>query len=251
MLRRPLLQDRSFIKQIGAVGDGEGLADIVVGDDDADVAVFEFGDDVLNILDGNRVNAGKGLVQQDELRVDGQGAGDLAPAPLTSGELDAEALAHLAEVELIDELFQTVAALLFGHLRHFHHGHQIVFDGHLAEDGSFLREVSDPLLRTFVHRKVGDILVVQINPAVVGDDLAGDHIEAGRLAGTVRAEESDDLTLGNFHRNTLDDRPDAVFLDQIFAVEFHTYFVSSFISSTSLRTSSFLEIRSRACSPGI
>jgi hypothetical protein len=56
----------------------------VVGDDDADVLVFQRRDDILDVFHGNRVNAGKGLIQQDELRVDRKGAGDLAATPLTA-----------------------------------------------------------------------------------------------------------------------------------------------------------------------
>ena len=37
LFSRAALQDAAFVEQVGPVGDGQGLVDVVVGDDDADV----------------------------------------------------------------------------------------------------------------------------------------------------------------------------------------------------------------------
>ena len=88
----------------------------------------------------------------------------------------------------------------------------VVLDRHLAEDGSFLRQVADALLGALVHREAGQFVVVDEDAALVRDDLAGNHVEARGLAGAVRAQEAHDLTLAHFHRDALHDRADAVFL---------------------------------------
>ena len=226
-LRRALLEDHAFIQQIGPVGDGEGLTDVVVGDDDADIAVFQLRDDVLDVLHGDRVDPGEGFVQQDELRVHGEGAGDLAAAAFTAGELDTLALAHLGEVEFVDEPFQALLPLGLGHpaggLGHLHDGHDVVLHRHLAEHGGLLREVADPLLGTLVHRELRDLLVVQEDLAVIRNHLSRNHIETRRLAGAVRAEEADDLSLVDLHRDALHHGADAVFLDKVRAVQFHLF----------------------------
>ena len=80
--RRTLLEDRTLVEEIGAVGDGEGLADIVVGDDDADILVLELGDNVLDVLDRDRVNSRERLIQKDEFRIDGKGPGYFAASSL-------------------------------------------------------------------------------------------------------------------------------------------------------------------------
>ena len=93
--RSPFLKDGTFVQEICPVSDGERLTHIVVGDDHADVLVLELGDDELYVFHCDRVNSGERLVQKDELRIYGQGAGYLAAAPFTTGKLDAEALAYL------------------------------------------------------------------------------------------------------------------------------------------------------------
>lgn len=42
---------------VGAVADGERLSDVVVGDEDSDVLVFEVRDDFLYVVDGYGVDA--------------------------------------------------------------------------------------------------------------------------------------------------------------------------------------------------
>ena len=128
-----MLEDGSLVKQVGPVSDGQGLTDIVVSDDDTYILVFEFRDNELDVLHGNRVNSSERLVQKDELGVDGQGAGDLATAPFASGELDAKAFAHLGEVELADKTFEPFFPFFLFHVRHLHHRHDVILDGHLAE----------------------------------------------------------------------------------------------------------------------
>ena len=58
----------------------------------------------------------------------------------------------------------------------------------------------------------GQFVVVDEDAALVRDDLAGDHVETRGLAGAVRPQEADDLALAHFHRDALDDGPDAIFL---------------------------------------
>ena len=189
----------------------------MIGDDYADVAEFELGDNVLDILDGNRIHAGKWLVKEDELRIDGKRAGNLAAAAFSSGELDAERLAYLGEVELVYQGFEPVVAILARHPLHLHHREDVVLNAHLAKDGSILRKIAYALLGTLVHRKAGDFLVIEEHSSLIRHDLAGNHIETCCLSGTVRSQEADDLALVNFHRDALYDCSQAVFLNKVFA----------------------------------
>ena len=66
------------------VGDGEGLVDVMVGDEDPDVFLFQFEDNTLDVFHGDGVNASEGFVEEDELGIDGEGAGDLCPSAFTA-----------------------------------------------------------------------------------------------------------------------------------------------------------------------
>src|ERR1044071_3524983 len=79
-------EDFAFPENIGPIRDFQGLAHVVIGDEHADPAVPEVGDDLLDVDDGNGVDAGEGLVEEDEGRVGGQGATDLEAAPFSARE---------------------------------------------------------------------------------------------------------------------------------------------------------------------
>ena len=73
-------EDAAFIDDVGAIGDGEGFADVVVGDEHADAAVLQVGDEVADLAHRDRVDAGQRLVEQDEMRPDAEGPGNLDAA---------------------------------------------------------------------------------------------------------------------------------------------------------------------------
>ena len=47
----------------------------------------------------------------------------------------------------------------------FQNSQQILLDGQFAESGRFLGKEANAFLSAQIHRKVGDLLVVQIDPA--------------------------------------------------------------------------------------
>ncbi len=189
----------------------------MVGDDDSDIAIFQFGDNVLDVLDGDRVDSGEWLIEEDEFRVDGEGAGDFAAAALTSGKLDAEALADLVEVEFINQGLEALLPFFLGVIGHLHYGHQIVLHREFPEDGGLLSEVADAFLGPLVHRKSGDFFVIEENSAAVRNDKTSNHIKTGGFAGTVRPKEAHNLSLLHFHGNAFHNCSLAVFLDKVFS----------------------------------
>ena len=56
------------IDDISAVSDLQGFSDIVVSDEHPDLLGFQMINDLLNLQDRDRIDAGKGLIQQDKLR---------------------------------------------------------------------------------------------------------------------------------------------------------------------------------------
>ena len=75
----------------------------MVGDQHADVPFLQLGHDALDVLHGDRVHPGEGLVQQDEARVGGQRPGDLGAASFPTAQHIAAVGAHMPEPELGDQ----------------------------------------------------------------------------------------------------------------------------------------------------
>ena len=84
LLRSTLEQDLSFKKQVGSVGDTQCFLRVMVCDENADIFFLEMIDHRLDILDRNRVDSRKRLVEHDEFRVDSQTAGNLRAAALAA-----------------------------------------------------------------------------------------------------------------------------------------------------------------------
>ena len=108
-----MFEDLTFEEQIGPVGDGERLVDVVVGDQDADAALFEVLHDGLDVFDGNRIDAGEGFVEEEEAGAQGEGAGDLGASPLAAREHVALRGAHALQAKLFDERLHPLGALFF------------------------------------------------------------------------------------------------------------------------------------------
>src|SRR5438105_6152182 len=77
-----LEQDLTVVNDAGTVDDVERLADIMVGDEDADAAAAQFAHQLADIGDGNRVDASERLVEEHDRRLGSERPGDLAAAPL-------------------------------------------------------------------------------------------------------------------------------------------------------------------------
>ena len=77
-------QDRAVVQDIGAINDLEGLTHVVVGYQNADSAILELRDKVADFPHGNRIDAGKGFVEQQVFRIGRQTARDFDAPPLTA-----------------------------------------------------------------------------------------------------------------------------------------------------------------------
>ena len=122
----------------------------MVGDQHTNAACLEEADDALDLDHGDGVNARKGLVQQDKARLGGEGAGDLDAAALATGQGQGRRCTQVVHTQLLQQGRQ---ALLDGVARQrlavvgtlqLQHCTHVFFDGELAENGGFLRQVRQP-----------------------------------------------------------------------------------------------------------
>lgn len=221
LLGSALKQDFAIKKQISAVGDGKRFRSVVVGDEDADVLFLKAVNYPLNILYGDGVNTGKRLVKHDELGVDGKAPRNFGASAFASGELVAEILAHVLQRKFVKQTFKLFFLIFNGGFSHLEDGTDIVFHRKLAEHGRLLREITDAVLGTAVHRILGDVHVVDVYLPLVGDDKAGGHVECGGFAGAVRAQQAHNLSLCHINGHMIDHGALAVFLHEVLGTEHH------------------------------
>lgn len=79
--------DFAVAQNVGVSAYSQGFAYIVIGNQHADIALDQMPDNFLYLNDRNRVNPGKGFVEQDEIGLRGQSAGNLDAPPLTPERL--------------------------------------------------------------------------------------------------------------------------------------------------------------------
>jgi hypothetical protein len=76
----------------------------MIGYQDADAALAQMPDYSLNIENGNGIDAGEGLVEQDEFRLRGERARNFDAPTLASREAQAEAIADVTDMQLLEQL---------------------------------------------------------------------------------------------------------------------------------------------------
>src|SRR5207302_1540063 len=189
----------AFEHDVRAVHDVEGLLHVVIRDQDADAAVPQAGHDGLDVVHGDRIDAGERLVQQHELGRGDERTGDLEAAPLTARQLEPLLTPQVLDGELVEQALEAVRLLGIAQWQGLENGADVLLDGELAEHGGLLRQVADPHARAAVHRLRRDVPAVEHDLAAVGTDQTGDHVEARGLPCPVGAEQAHDLALLQLH----------------------------------------------------
>ncbi len=167
----------------------------MVGDEHANPAILEAGDNLLNVVHRDRIDAGEGLVEHHELRLRHECPRNLETAAFAARERVCLGFPQVLDAEFVEQPFQPRLALVPGDGQRLKNREQILLDRKLAEDGRLLREIADAAACALVHRLAGDILVVEQDATGSGRNEADDHIERRRLARAVRPEEPDDFAL--------------------------------------------------------
>ena len=111
-----------------------------------------------------------------------------------------------SEPEFAKELLEPRLASFLVRLAGLEHGQDVFLDRHSAENRCFLRKIAKTEDCPPVHRQLGDVLAVEIDEAAVGLHEPHDRIEAGRLAGAVRAQQPDDLASVDLEADVMEDR---------------------------------------------
>jgi hypothetical protein len=133
----------------------------VVGDQHADAAFLEVKDDLLNVSDGDRIDSGKRLVEQHELRRHHQRTGDFDAAPLTPRQRVGRGLGERRQTELGEQLAHAPQSRAGIEIERFENREEVLLHRQTAEDRRLLREIADAAARAHVHRILGHVRPVE------------------------------------------------------------------------------------------
>jgi hypothetical protein len=86
-----------------------------------------------------------------------------------------------------------------------------------------LREVGYTHSCATVHRLRRDVAITEDDLALVGLHETDHHVEGGGLPGTVRPQQTDDLTRRDIERNTVDNPSSAIGLAQAVRREIESF----------------------------
>ena len=175
-----------------------------------------------------RVQAGRRLVEAEQLRVGAHGAGDLQPALRAVGEVGGRIVGAVDEADLLQPAARLLDRLRLGllvagkaeHAEDRHAGgdhqrvvlrdHQVLEHRQAAEEPDVLERArdlrlgGDAVVGHALEQELGAARLAQRDPALARLVEAGDAVEDGGLAGAVRADQPGDVAALGLERHVVD-----------------------------------------------
>ena len=189
-----LARDHPLLEQQHPVGELGDEVEVLLHHDDGDALLaVEVAQQLDDRVDDGGLDALRRLVEEDQLGLGDEAAGDREELLLAARERPALAVQQGLEArepgkDPADRLLLLAAVGRDPHA-------DIVVDGEVREDAAPLRHVPEPEPRPFARPLPGEVEArVADDPAGRGDD-AHDGLEEGGLAHAVVAEHADDLPL--------------------------------------------------------
>jgi hypothetical protein len=142
---------------------------------------------------GHRVEAGGRLVEEEDLRLVHQAAGDLDAAPHAAGEIHHLFVAPLGEVHGFEQLVDQLLALRARHAVELREDDQVLFDAQLGVARHRLRDHADGAAHAV--GLLGDVESADAGHAAGRRQQRRQHADQRRLAGAVRSEQAEDFAL--------------------------------------------------------
>ncbi len=178
------------------------MRDIDHGDAETFVQQFQLD---LHALAQLLVERAQGFVEQDEFRLEHQGARQRHPLLLAARQLPRPAVTASAEVDDVEHVVDLPADLVPGHVPAPQAERHVLKDVHVREECVGLEHHVHVAL---VGRHPGDVPASEPHRPRGGILEAGDHAHGGRLAATGRPEQGEELTLGDLEVHRADRRHD-------------------------------------------
>ena len=133
-------------------------------------------------------------------------------------------LTHFLQTKLRNQTFQLFFLIFQRLICHFKYRSNVIFHTHLAEYGCFLCQISDSGLRTLVHRIFRNIQIIQKDTSLIRRNQSNGHIEWSRFTGTVRSQQTYNLSLLHIYGDVAHYCTFTVLFHQVFGAKHHFTF---------------------------
>ena len=165
------------------------------------------------------VEAGRRLVEEEELRTQAQRAPQLDPSLQTDGKRPGHRFGVVGELEEVEDRARVLSrpALFVARARHpqcvadhasrsesIERHHEVLEHGHRVEQLEVLERARDAEVRALVRPQRPDVLALVRNRPAIRLQHAAHTVEQRRLAGSVRTDETEDLTVLERERNAVE-----------------------------------------------
>jgi hypothetical protein len=187
--------DRAVVDDDDLVGEPVGLLEVLRRQQQCGAAVDEQVEHAPQLVACAWVEAGGRLVEEEHGRVGHERRGEVEPAAHAARVLLGEAVAGVAERELLEQLVGAALGRLAPEVVQLADHHEVLAAGEQAVDGRVLRGEADAAadLLGLGH----DVVARDPRAALVGRAERGEDADGGRLAGSVRAEQPADRACGH------------------------------------------------------
>ena len=176
------------------------------------MVLAERADEVADLDDLLRVEADRGLVEDDDGRIADEGLGDADALPVALREVADEAVLDVVDLRNLADLFEVTLAVEPARLDVVDEV-QVFLHRHVDVERRLLGEEADELLR--LVRVFEDVDAADLGLAGRGGEVAGEDVHRGGFPRAVGAEESDDLALADREGDIVDGEFGAVVFHEV------------------------------------
>src|SRR6059036_2279077 len=194
LVSRAFVAVLSQLQHVGVIRDLQGLGRVLLDHEDRLPQPSEALDDAEDLLEDERGQTERWLVEQDQPRLEEKRSRHLEHLLLTAGEVAGPLPARLAQrrkglVEILD------LSVELGRARpRVGPEQEVLLHRHEGKDVPSLRDVRHTAAQELGRGPIRDVLVAEEHSALTGGQKTEHRLEYGRLPRPVGADDRDDLT---------------------------------------------------------
>ena len=205
LLRGLIFLDPALIDEDDSVGHLAGKAHLVGDHQHGDAGVGQLLHQLQHLADHLRVEGGGGLVEQDDIRVHGQSAGNGNALLLAAGKALGEHIGFIGQADTGQQLLGTLGSLLLAlELEQLRGQAEVLLDGQVGEEVEVLEHHAH-LLAHGIDVGIIHLDALKLDGAAGGDLQSVQAAQEGRLAAAGGADQADHIAAVDVDVDALQD----------------------------------------------